>query len=207
MPFVARVRETGERLDMTRLADPRRAMLAYKPGDIICQICDEPMIPRVGMVISPHFAHRPRTECSKLYVSHPESPEHLLGKSQIADFAREEWAGTGVRVELEVPIPEVRRIADVMAIWPDGRRIAYECQLAAITTRELAERTEDYLYAGVEVIWWLGNRAATDANREWVIRESGHPVLELHFATRRKTTSQLARDRGFSYRDLRPLPV
>jgi hypothetical protein len=139
------------------------------------------MVTRVGAIVRPHFAHRPRTECDTRWAWHPESEEHLLGKTVIAQRVREEYADhEGMRVEYEVPIAEVWRIADVMAIFPNGWRIAHECQLASITVEDLQERTEDYLHAGVDVCWWLGKSAATGANREWCI-ESGASSTRVLF--------------------------
>ena len=72
----------------------------------------------------------------------------------------------------------MRRIADVAVLFPNGWRVAHECQLAAITTQELTQRTEDYLHAGVDVIWWLGKSAATPANIAWCLEQRGF-VLRL----------------------------
>ncbi len=181
MPFVAKLRSGGERIDITRVERPREMLPA---GDIICQLCGEAMIVKAGFVVRAHFAHRPGSVCASQWDAHPESPEHRLGKLLIAERLREELAdSTAARIEYEVPIREVMRIADVMVIYPNGWRVAHECQLASITTEILTQRTEDYLNAGVDVVWWLGKHAATSHNLRWVYGYQGF-ALELHFAER-----------------------
>ncbi len=81
--------------------------------------------------------------------------EELIAKTLKAELPEYSLA----QIEYEFPIPEVRRIADVVAKFPNGWIVAHECQLASITVEELEKRTEDYLYAGVDVIWWLGKAA------------------------------------------------
>jgi competence protein CoiA len=136
------------------------------------------MIIKAGLIVAAHFAHK--STCPTDYKSHPESPEHRAGKILVAECLR---ANVGeystALIEYEVPIPEVRRVADVLVTFPMGWRVAHEVQLASITTEELAQRTEDYLHAGVDVVWWLGKSADTPANRDWCQRVLGFS-LSIH---------------------------
>jgi competence protein CoiA len=113
MPFVARHATTNERIDITRLANPRSALVA---AQLVCQLCDERMIVRQGLVVRPHFAHT--RACALPYASHPESPEHLLGKYHMSRYLAQQPAYKGARIELEVPIHERKRIADILVTFP-----------------------------------------------------------------------------------------
>jgi competence protein CoiA len=164
MPFVALHKETKKRIDITSINNPRQFL---KAGDFICQLCEKPMIVKAGEVLQAHFAHQascPNTE----YSSQPESPEHREAKKYLAEHLVEEFPMyAGATIEYEVPIKEVRRIADLLVTWPGGHRQAHEVQLSAITTGTLKKRTEDYEQAGIDVVWWLGKSAKTQTNINW----------------------------------------
>jgi competence protein CoiA len=173
MPLIAKIASTNERVDITKLKNPRAEL---KAGDLVCQLCGSPMIIKQGMIKKPHFAHK--AECTSDYQSHPESPEHLAGKELIAKTLKAELPEYSLaEIEYEFPIPEVRRIADVVAKFPNGWIVAHECQLASITVEELEKRTEDYLYAGVDVIWWLGKAANTKSNLDWSHSKFGFALV------------------------------
>ena len=107
-----------------------------------------------------------------------------MGKRLIAEALRDVLDGMGLGeavVEYEVPVAtrESHRVIDVCVAYPCGWREAHECQLAAITPEELEIRTRDYLDAGIDCVWWLGegSRADRPENREWLYRKQGEVVL------------------------------
>ncbi len=172
MPFIAKHKLSGVRIDITTIPNPKAVL---NSGDYVCPLCASPLIVRgqhyrQGGIVHSHFAHQ--SDCVSEYDAHPESPEHLLGKI----FLRERLHGfydhyATVQIELEVPAPmewrDKGRIADIMVTWPMGWREVHEVQLAPITPKVLEERTYDYQRAGLDVTWWLGKRADTQINREW----------------------------------------
>jgi competence protein CoiA len=163
MPFIAMLKSTGERIDITTIANPRAALTS---GECLCQLCRTPMIVKAGLIRQHHFAHVGR--CPSDFRSHPESPEHREAKRYLASHLREWYTEyADAHIAYEVPIPEVKRIADILVIFPMGWRVAHEVQLAAITTEHLQERTNDYTLAGIDVVWWMGKSADTEANRAW----------------------------------------
>lgn len=169
MPFIALNRHTGERIDITRIENPR---LQLKSDELICQLCEQPVMIKAGLITRPHFAHR--SQCTSDYDSHPESVEHLLCKELVARGLREEFAEYAqADIQYEVKVPEVRRVVDVMAAFPNGWRVAHEIQLAGITIEALQQRTEDYARAGIDVVWWLGKGADTPANQAWCTARFG----------------------------------
>ena len=172
MPFVALHKDTQERIDITRIENPRESL---KSGDCVCQLCSTPMIIKAGQILRAHFAHY--ASCETDYQSHPESAEHREAKIYLATHLREAFKEyTHASIEYEVPIPEVKRIADLLATFPMGWRVAHEIQLASITVEQLEARTNDYARAGVDVVWWLGKSANTPANREWSRRTFGYAL-------------------------------
>jgi competence protein CoiA len=163
MPFIAMLKATGERIDITAIENPRAALTS---GECLCQLCRHPMIVKAGLVRQHHFAHVGR--CPSEYLSHPESPAHWEAKLYLATHLREWFKEySDVHIAYEVPIPEVKRIADILVNFPMGWRVAPRGQLASITTEHLQERINDYTLAGIDVVWWLGKSADTETNRAW----------------------------------------
>lgn len=176
MPFVALDRNTEQRIDITRIINPRHVLKAV---DLICQLCGEPMIVVAGYKRIHHFRHR--SECGSEYEAHPESYEHLQTKyfiSRNVSQVMDEYSG--VSFDLEVKIPEAKRVADILFTFPNGWRIAHEIQLASITRETLEQRTDDYLRAGIDTIWWLGKSADTHSNRIWCSERFGF-VLQVEY--------------------------
>jgi competence CoiA-like predicted nuclease len=160
MPLVALSKQTNERICILDHQDPR---LTVEKNGLVCPFCGEPVVIVTGVRRINHFRHK--ATCSFMeYGSNPESDEHLYAKYQIRESITNQTKGTGVIVDLEVPIPEVKRIADVMVTYPMGWRVAYEIQLSAITPVKLQNRIIDYRNAGVDVVWLFGRHAATESS-------------------------------------------
>jgi len=172
MPFVAKSRSSGKRLDLTQIDEPQR----LDRRDVMCQLCGGDMVLKCGQIIRPHFAHLART-CSSDYRFHPESLDHLIAKQVVVSLLRRSYADFLPDILLEYAIEDRKRVADVMCIWSTGWWQAHEVQLASITQGELEERTNDYAEQGIDVRWWLGKRADTPRNREWCNRKCGEVGL------------------------------
>lgn len=185
MPFIAIDKNSGNRIDILTVSNPRTTL---KTTDCICQLCGEPMFMKAGPLIRPHFAHY--ADCTSEYkIGHAETPEHLFAKMELKQLLKEQFSNLEhIEIDYEVPIPEIKRIADVMITFPMGWRMAHEIQLANITTEELEERTNDYLRAGIDVYWWLGKSADNLSNRSWCIDEFGFS-LSINFITNRQIES------------------
>lgn len=183
MPFIAIHAATKERIDITRIENPRASL---KSGECLCQLCSEPMIVKAGLIVRPHFAHY--AQCGSEYRFHPESPEHRLAKRELSRILREQFVEyTDALIEYEVPIPEIRRVADILVTFPMGWRIAHEVQLCSITIEELEARTHDYNSAGIDVMWWLGKAADTSTNRNWCLQMFGQSLsLNIHLSSEYK---------------------
>lgn len=172
MPFIAR-NSAGERVDITRVADPR----SLRADSHTCPLCEQQMIVKAGLLVRAHFAHRAACSAAERWDVHPESEAHLSAKAFLRDWLHDivrDYGAERVWIDLEVPIPMPwrprGRVADVLVVFPCGWRVACEAQLAAITPQEIVERTEDYRMAGVDVFWYLGGRAASRRVRFWCAR-------------------------------------
>ena len=183
MPFVARDKATGARIDTTRVLGPHEIDREH----LVCQVCGEGMILKWGKIVHPHFAHRPDSDC----VYSRESPQHVYAKAYIRDALEKRYNDTpGVTIELEWRVPGTEqepensmtaRIADVAVLHESGWIEVHEAQLSSTTVEELKARTYDYERAGASITWWLGGSADTEAHREWCIATVGF-VHRLDFA-------------------------
>jgi hypothetical protein len=116
---------------------------------LTCRGCEGRMQARRSSLGLRFFAHdRTEPTCP----SNGETPEHRALKHTIAQAIRE--ANSTAEIEV-APGPGDRGgwRADVLASTPDGRRIAFEAQLASMTTAEGQERTDRYADDGIETVW------------------------------------------------------
>jgi len=180
MPFVAKNKNTGERIDITQIVNPR---VVLKKGTLVCPLCNEDLFIVAGLVRVHHFRHR--IKCSSEWLHHPESIEHLTAKSIIANYlrSRKDYKGRGVNIELEVPLEEINRQADILVTFPTGWRVVHEVQLSSITIEELQQRTFDYERLDIQTYWWLGKNAASETNIDWC-EMAGIGCIEIEFSRR-----------------------
>lgn len=178
MPFIALNKDTKDRIDITAIDDPR---LTIPKGSVICQLCEQPMIIKAGQVIQAHFAHK--VSCTSDYEHKPESAEHLKGKKYVHDYFADFYKDcSGIIVEYEARLPEVKRVADVLITFPMGWQVAGEVQLSPITVDEIQQRTNDYLSLGIDVMWFLGAKADKENIRNWCLENIG-VFLTLNMVT------------------------
>lgn len=166
MPYVALLKEGDnyKRVDISL----EKNLQDYFGNEFLCQLCQEPMILKAGLVRRPHFAHK--AQCSSDYEHHPESPMHRASKLALMKNLPQLFSEfTRATPMQEVVMPEIKRVADVVFVFPNGWRMVHEVQLSWTNPRELEKRTRDYESIGCDVIWWLGRDALTKENREWAI--------------------------------------
>ncbi|OPX63798.1 MULTISPECIES: competence protein CoiA [unclassified Methanoregula] len=93
-----------------------------------------------------HFYHAVDTGCG--YAE--ESLEHLELKYLIYRTCKD----AGWETHVEFPAPDRSWVADVLA-EKDGRKVAFEIQISALSPDQLAERDRNYRDAGIESYWLL----------------------------------------------------
>lgn len=98
----------------------------------------------------------------------PESYFHLVGKHAVAAWLRR--AHPEARAELERETSDRTRRADVLAVFPDGRRFAFEIQYALIGADEWRERHESYRAQGIRDVWLFGHTSTYlgPSKQEWL---------------------------------------
>ena len=170
MPLIGLIKEKNERVNILTVENPRSR---FKKGEIVCQLCHEPMFVAEGLIRKPYFSHYTE-QCSSDYHSKPESPEHRFFKEYLAKMLFQHISDySETKPLLEYPVPEIRRIIDVAFEFKNGWLLAHEVQLSSITVEEISERTNDYRKAGIDVHWWLGGAGNSEAVNEWCRREYG----------------------------------
>lgn len=177
MPLTARLRTSGEVVCILDYASPRPELPA---DELVCPFCAGPLIVRHGLIRARHFAHLPGHRCPYETWHEPESPEHCAFKAAVRDYLRSEPLWQGGDVHLEVRVEQARRIADVLVTFASGWRVAHECQVSAITMKELAARTKAYQDAGIDVVWWFESGRLRAQGRwlpGWLLRHQG-AILE-----------------------------
>ncbi len=150
MPFVAFDRERGERINILHYLRPKEELAGRT---LVCPLCKGEMIIRHGTRVIRHFAHR--TLCPYAGWTAPETPEHLAAKETLYAWLRQDPFWGAGEVELEVPIPEIRRVADILVTLPDRSRVVHECQTSRITPEDFRRRSSAYLGMGIAVFWWF----------------------------------------------------
>lgn len=101
-----------------------------------------------------------------------ETPEHRALKRYIAAAVREA-GGTAVIEAEPAEGDQGGWRADVLALCPDGRRVAFEAQLAAMTREDGLTRTRRYGTDRVETIW------VTSRDAPWLYELPGVKVIDV----------------------------
>lgn len=109
----------------------------------------------------------------------PESLFHLEGKAQIARWLRARHPGAEVVEELRTDAAGTR-VADVLATFNDGRRVAIEIQYAPLAPEKWTERHESYRAQGIVDLWLFGHVGGQLHGRNGMVRlnPTHHAVLE-----------------------------
>lgn len=122
---------------------------------LTCRGCGHSLHAKVSPTGLRFFAHDAgQSDCPTA----GESVAHRLLKLELVSAAR----ASGWHAQLEVAGEGWR--ADVLATSPDGRRVAWEAQLAPITPEDIARRHDTMTSTGLEVCWvadrprlWIGH--------------------------------------------------
>lgn len=130
-----------------KLVDARNAS---RRAHYRCPACHEMVRLHRGTQVVPYFAHLPRTAC--VVASENETPEHLMGKRQLAEF----FASWGPS-EFEHVLMQINQRADVWVPRPT-QPVAIEFQCSPLDLTGVSERTAGYQQIGSYPFWILGRR-------------------------------------------------
>jgi hypothetical protein len=123
-------------------------------GHLVCPVpdCRDPRLITRGGSRRDHFAHRRLVDP----VTHaPERWYHLCAKQLIGDWVRRRYPEARVQVDHEAV--DNGQVPDVLVVFPDGRRFAFEVQYAALTIDAWRARHAGYLAHGIVDIWLFGH--------------------------------------------------
>jgi hypothetical protein len=141
--------------------------------------CDAPQpISTRGGSRRDHFWHRrPHAHPGGL-----ESLHHFQAKHLVAEWAREAARSSGVAVVVneEQWSPDVRRRPDVLATWPNGRRVAFEVEYKSFPVAAWRAKDDAYRAAGITPVWLFGHapeRYLKPERRQGRERPEGEPGL------------------------------
>lgn len=169
MPLTA-LSPTRSVLDATDCDEPTWAAVhrARPRPQLSCRGCGALMHAKVSSTGLRFFAHDQRVPTCP---SAGETAEHRWLKRRLADAVRE--AAWTAALEAEPCSGDVGGWrADVLAVAPDGRRFAFEAQLAPMTAEVGAERAARYRADGIPSAW-ITTKAAP-----WLYRLPGAHVTE-----------------------------
>ncbi|NGP44579.1 hypothetical protein G4V62_06255 [Bacillaceae bacterium SIJ1] len=112
-----------------------------------CPLCKQPVIAKRGSYKVWHFAHERHTACE----GHLETAHHRAGKQRLYDWLLQQK----LPVELEWYLPEIKQRPDLY-FKRNAKAYAIEYQCSATSQAVIQSRTANYLKAGIEPIWILG---------------------------------------------------
>lgn len=144
MPFVAM--QGTKRVVSLDLDDVQWAALYGQ--ELAMPGCGVRAFPRHSSLGTRFFRHESTLECTIIHK--PESPQHRALKAAVYHLIGQT---PGWQAVLEEPGPGRRWVADVLAIGPGNRRVAFEIQLSKQATWAWEERTQAYFDDGILPIW------------------------------------------------------
>jgi competence protein CoiA len=164
MPLTA-VRPDDTVLDATvcTLEAWNRVHRAAPRADLRCRDCGGRLHAKVSPLGNRFFAHDDRqTDCD----GGGETAEHRTLKEHIAHAVR--LAGGEAHIEaFPSPTDTGGWRADVLAVGPDGHRVAFEVQLSPMTVDVGEQRSRRYAADGIQTVW------VTDQTPHWLHRLPG----------------------------------
>ena len=124
-------------------------LLLRNTSQFICPQCENPLRLKIGNVVIPHFAHITLTTCLTSF-SERESPAHLKGKQQLAEY----FSRIGCEVEVEAYLPKIAQRPDLL-IRQENKRFAIEFQCSVISIEDVIKRNRGYKSIKLPSIWLL----------------------------------------------------
>ncbi|WP_137597150.1 competence protein CoiA [Paucilactobacillus kaifaensis] len=125
------------------------ANASTQKGCFTCPACNQKVYLRRGTIKIAHFAHTKGADC---VASEGETREHLLGKKQLYNWAKQHH----FEPVYEVYLPKIKQRPDLL-IKINGQSVALEYQCSPISLQRLQERNVGYHKLKMPVWWILGS--------------------------------------------------
>jgi hypothetical protein len=123
-------------------------------GHLVCPFpaCPDARLITRGGSRRDHFAHRRAADS----VTHaPEGWYHLCAKYLVGDWVQRHYPAARVQVDREAV--DNGQVPDVLVVFPDGRRFAFEVQYAPLTVDAWRARHAGYRAQGIVDVWLFGH--------------------------------------------------
>jgi len=147
MLILTAIRDNMEMFTITCHMTREQLMFLRNASQFTCPQCENPLRLKIGKVVTPHFAHIVLTNCLTSF-SERESPTHLIGKQQLAEF----FIQVGCEVSVEAYLPKIAQRPDLL-VRKNNKLRAIEFQCSVISIEEVARRNKGYKKIGVTAIW------------------------------------------------------
>ncbi|WP_068676499.1 competence protein CoiA [Oceanobacillus sp. Castelsardo] len=138
----------GKMVTLMNLTRKEIEHLKQKEVKFYCPACHDAVLIKAGNQKLPHFAHYATNQCP---ASGGEGIYHEQGKFLLYRWLEKQ----GLKVTLEMYIPEIRQRPDIM-LKINEKQIAIEYQCARISVEEILSRNKGYRSIGITPIWILG---------------------------------------------------
>lgn len=113
-----------------------------------CPECHQMVVVKTSRRGKRYFAH-----LRKSNNHHGETSEHLSGKYQIFQWAKQ----NGWRPRLEVRLPSIDQRADILCLV-NKQTVAIEFQCSPLTLKAMINRNRGYQLSNIKCYWFLGGR-------------------------------------------------
>lgn len=166
------VRRPGIELVFLRVGDAGELRGACHIGWLICPLpdCPDPAFTTRAGVYRDHFVH---TGHATKHAA--ETIAHFTAKHMIGQWLRKRHPDTSVTVD-ESTVESGQR-PDVLAIFPDGSRLAFEVQYSGLAYNVWTRRHEGYAASGIQDVWLWGHL------RRWLRPPRSQPADDRHEAS------------------------
>lgn len=134
---------------ITRNLSKEQLLFLRNTSQFSCPQCGNPLRLKIGKVVTPHFAHIVLTDCLTSF-SERESPTHLLGKQQLAEF----FTRVGYKVSVEAYLPKISQRPDLL-VSNLHQMIAIEFQCSVIPIDDILSRNQGYIKGSIQILWIL----------------------------------------------------
>lgn len=132
--------------------------------------CHATVYLKLPIVARPHFAHKPGEESLQCLLRGGETPVHLAVKESLMNWVRnyDRYKGCEVIPEHILDNGEIRRVADVLAVLPNGELHVFEVQYSFQSIQEFEQRTRDYFDLGAtNVLWFVESEKIRGPMADW----------------------------------------
>ena len=149
MYILTAFKDNEKMFTLTRDMTKDQLLLFRNTSKFTCPQCETPLRLKIGKVVTPHFAHIVLTNCLTSF-SERESPTHLTGKQQLAEF----FTRVGCKVSVEAYLPKISQRPDIL-VKNKRKTFAIEFQCSVIPADDVEKRTAGYLRLKIPAIWLL----------------------------------------------------